>query len=649
MAVSPQFQRSHTCNIPVKWVMVLPFVVQIVGTLGLVSSLSNYYWTICICGIMLILSMVFSVLANRWISQVIEHSDLKHTEEALRQSEAILKSFLDNAPIPISIKDLEGTYLSINNEFTYWMQRPREEILGKKDQDFFPDEVIKRLRSMEKQAIFEEISISFEQTVQLPDGAHTFIMTKFPIIDDQNKVQTLAGIYLDISDRKREEMELAYNHDLREVIYNDSPDAIFLVDPFTLLIFDCNRRAVEMFEADSKQELIGIEGQTLQKYKFTDDQLKLINDEIEKFGYWSQETEYITKKGKHFWGNLAAKMIIVAGREMNLVRVTDISDRKRAEIILQESEARFQKIANISPEVIFIFVLQPNGLVYFEYVSVASEEVFSITRDDLIRNPDLTLSRLHPDDVAAYQEAFQKSLLNMEIFQHEWRIITPQGVKWIKAQSRPELRTNGDVAWYGFAFDISDRKKVDIALAEAEASLREANQELEKLINLDGLTQIANRRCFNHRIDCEWQRLHREQESLSLLMFDVDYFKHYNDCYGHQLGDECLIQIAQATKELIHRPADLVARYGGEEFIIILPNTNAQGALSVANQIHTVIRNLHIPHQRSPVSKLVSVSIGIACSIPNLKKSPNVLINQADQALYSAKQQGRNRSILFTE
>jgi diguanylate cyclase (GGDEF)-like protein/PAS domain S-box-containing protein len=448
----------------------------------------------------------------------VDITDFKQTEEALRQSEAVLNSFLENAPTPICIKDLEGTYLSINKEFAYWMQMPKEEIIGKKDQDFFPDEVIKRLRNMEKQAIFEEITVSFEQTVQLPDGVQTFIMNKFPIIDDQNKVQTLAGIYLDISDRKRAELELAYNHDLREEIYNGSADAIFLVDPFTLLIFDCNRCAVKMFEADSKQELIGIEGQTLQKHKFTEAEIISINDDIEQFGYWSQETEYITKKGKHFWGNLAAKTITVAEKEMNLVRVTDISDRKRA----------------------------------------------------------------------------------------------------------------------------------DLDLAQTEAELRRVNRELQKLVNLDGLTQIANRRCFDERIEQECQRLHREQQPLSLLMFDVDYFKRYNDCYGHQLGDDCLVKIAQAVDRLVGRAADLVARYGGEEFIVILPNTNIEGAIAVSERIHAAIADLKIPHECSDVNDFVSVSMGIVSNIPNHERSPSVLISHADQALYHAKQQGRNQSVVFT-
>ena len=150
-------------------------------------------------------------------------------------------------------------------------------------------------------------------------------------------------------------------------------------------------------------------------------------------------------------------------------------------------------------------------------------------------------------------------------------------------------------------------------LQQSETSLKQANLELEKLINLDGLTQIANRRCFDDRIKFEWERLSREQQPLSLLLFDIDYFKCYNDCYGHQLGDECLKSIAQALEQTLYRPADLVARYGGEEFVAILPNTEINGAIIVAEEMRMAIANLKIPHQNSDISNMVTVSIGITC------------------------------------
>ena len=186
-------------------------------------------------------------------------------------------------------------------------------------------------------------------------------------------------------------------------------------------------------------------------------------------------------------------------------------------------------------------------------------------------------------------------------------------------------------------------------LQQSETSLKQANLELEKLVNVDGLTQIANRRCFDDRLRSEWQRLSREQQLMSLLLLDIDYFKRYNDCYGHQVGDDCLKTIAQALKKTLCRSADLVARYGGEEFVAILPNTDLDGAIIVAEQIRRAIANLEIPHQNSEISDMVTVSIGVTSLIPSPDQKPSTLIKQADVALYCAKQQGRDRAIVFSE
>ena len=176
-----------------------------------------------------------------------------------------------------------------------------------------------------------------------------------------------------------------------------------------------------------------------------------------------------------------------------------------------------------------------------------------------------------------------------------------------------------------------------------EQKLQLANQKLQQLATIDGLTQVANRRYFDLYLQQEWQRLKREKQFLSLILLDLDYFKRYNDYYGHQAGDTCLQAIAQAAKESVLRPADLVARYGGEEFAVILPNTEQQGAAVVAQNIQQTIQALEIPHVRSEVSMIVSVSMGIASLIPTASSSPELLISQADRALYTAKQQGRDR------
>jgi diguanylate cyclase (GGDEF)-like protein len=179
----------------------------------------------------------------------------------------------------------------------------------------------------------------------------------------------------------------------------------------------------------------------------------------------------------------------------------------------------------------------------------------------------------------------------------------------------------GESSWYhfvavklgdGFAItvrDITARKKMEL-------ELQQVNRELQLLTHLDGLTKIANRRCFDEFLVREWQRLCQTGQTFALLMLDVDYFKPYNDFYGHQGGDDCLIKIAQIMQQTVCRPADLVARYGGEEFTIILSGTDLQGAMTIAEAIHDAIAGLAIPHQVSEVSQQDTLSIGIASLIP---------------------------------
>jgi diguanylate cyclase (GGDEF)-like protein len=178
----------------------------------------------------------------------------------------------------------------------------------------------------------------------------------------------------------------------------------------------------------------------------------------------------------------------------------------------------------------------------------------------------------------------------------------------------------------------------------AETLLQEANKKLEQLVNLDGLTQLANRRCFDEYLEQEWQRLGREQLPLSLIMCDIDFFKNYNDTYGHVTGDDCLRKVSGVIKESVRRPADLAARYGGEEFVLVLPNTDIEGAVNIAESIRHQLSDLAIPHEDSPISQFVTLSLGVTCLTPKVDSNPSVLLTAADYALYRAKELGRDQT-----
>jgi two-component system chemotaxis family response regulator WspR len=186
------------------------------------------------------------------------------------------------------------------------------------------------------------------------------------------------------------------------------------------------------------------------------------------------------------------------------------------------------------------------------------------------------------------------------------------------------------------------RPILTLARVKLHLSQVKEHRRLSSLSMTDGLTQIANRRYFDEFYSAEWRRACREHGTLGLIMMDIDYFKAFNDHYGHLQGDECLKAVAQQLKSAVQRPRDFVARFGGEEFIVLLPNIQPEGVRVVAERLQLVLANLMIPHAYSSASPNVSLSMGLAWCEPDNDFRPDQLVAAADEALYSAKDSGRN-------
>ena len=338
--------------------------------------------------------------------------------------------------------------------------------------------------------------------------------------------------------------------------------------------------------------------------------------------------------------------------------ITDISDRKATEIALQASQAKFATVFQMSPEPMWIS-LWATGC--FLEVNQSFCEFLGLPREDIVGKTCQELCFW--DDLASLTH-LQQALTETGMIQNFEVVVrnTRQEPRTVLMSAKQAL-LNGQDCVIGMIKDIDERKQAENLLVqakeeaeEAEAklqktqiSLEKANQKLEKLVNLDALTHIANRRCFNHYLRQEWQRLYREKNCLSLILFDVDYFKAYNDHYGHPQGDSCLFQIAQTARKTIKRSTDLVARFGGEEFAVILPNTDHSGAIAVAEQLRLAVYHLNLEHQCANQGEIVTISLGVTTQIPSDQNTTQQLIAEADAALYSAKLQGRNRSISFRE
>jgi diguanylate cyclase (GGDEF)-like protein len=248
----------------------------------------------------------------------------------------------------------------------------------------------------------------------------------------------------------------------------------------------------------------------------------------------------------------------------------------------------------------------------------------------------------HPEDLPLLKDTFEHVLRGKEeSFGLDIRMLCQSARwRWVQARGRTVERDAAGNALriVGTLIDINKYKHVEMAL-------QKANEELQRLAALDDLTQIANRRRFDERLADEWRRARRDNAVMAVILCDIDFFKLYNDTYGHVKGDEALYAVAQAISAVLKRPMDLVARYGGEEFALVLPKTDLPGATRVAREIKAAVEALQIPHEASRISPFITLSFGVAARIPIGEKPSKTLVEQADKALYKAKARGRDQIV----
>lgn len=271
----------------------------------------------------------------------------------------------------------------------------------------------------------------------------------------------------------------------------------------------------------------------------------------------------------------------------------------------------------------------------FSYIGPQIEQLLGWKPDSWISVEDWA-ARMHEDDrekVVNFCVSQSKSGIDHEA---DYRALTADG-NYVWIRDVVHVVRNGDEveALVGFMFDISERKKT-------EEELHRLNRKLEEYSFSDGLTGVANRRLFDMTLEREWGSAYRECRPLSLIMFDVDYFKDYNDQYGHPAGDDCLKRVAQLLSTVAGRSRDLFARFGGEEFVMLLPETDAHNAVAVAEKCRQLVLDEMIPHRASKLGAFLSVSCGVSTIIPTVKDTSSAFVERVDWLLYQAKKEGRN-------
>ena len=273
----------------------------------------------------------------------------------------------------------------------------------------------------------------------------------------------------------------------------------------------------------------------------------------------------------------------------------------------------------------------------FAYIGPQIEQLLGWPQHSWISANDWA-ERIHEEDrdkVVNFCIAQSQSGIDHEA---DYRALTRDGdYVWIRDVVHVVRNAAGEPeALIGFMFDISERKRT-------EEQLLALQKQLEEFSYKDGLTGINNRRMFDSIMEIEWINAQRTRRPLSLILLDIDFFKQFNDHYGHIQGDDCLRRVALTLGQAATRPRDCVARYGGEEFVLVLPETDAHSAQKVAERYRRLIGQLQIPHEQSNVAPLLTISLGVGTIVPEAQDSPLAFIEAVDRLLYQAKQQGRDR------
>lgn len=613
-------------------------------------------------------------------------SERKRAEIELEETRNFLQSVLDNLPVAVYVKDAqELRFVLWNAATTELLGYSATQAVGKTDFDLFRPQQAEICTTSDREVLSgRKIVEVLEEQIWSAQGTPKIIRNKkVGVYDPAGEPQYIIGFAEDISDRKRAEAALQESEARFRAIFEQAAIGIVVSTP--------DGHLIQMNERFST--LIGYNPQTDPPLHYKD--LTSPEDEQQESGYWQAllageistytlEREYCLRSGDRIWVNVSVSLIRNAAGEplYALGLVEDIGERKQVEAVLRQQVERESVISAITNRIRRSLNLQ-------EILNTTVTEVRHILNADRA-----LIFRLYPDDTGSiiaesvlpayplpeemylanecfppecyeyYRQGKPRIILNVETDQ--WaclgEFMQKMGVKSKIVAPITQHDEEGNIGVWGLLIihacavsrdwqdteadllkKISNQLAIAIQQAELCHKLQGANQELNRLASIDGLTQIANRRHFGTSLAQEWQRLQRERSPLSLILCDIDYFKPYNDRYGHLAGDRCLQQVAQALHLALKRPADLVARYGGEEFVAILPNTDCAGAIHIAEQIQNAIAALNLPHCCSQVSDRITVSLGIASQIPTPNLSSDDLIAAADLALYQAKSQGRNR------
>lgn len=563
--------------------------------------------------------------ANEVLILIRDISHRKQVEEALRLSEAANRSILSAIPDLMFRVSQEGLYRGyIKTQAVPDLVPLEADPVGHSLAEYLPEDLIQRQMGVIQQVLSTRVVQNYEQQIVINGQMQYEEISVAPSGDDE-----VLFMVRNITARKLAEIALQETEATQRAILDAIPDLLIRLTGQGIRLGFMSGGEVTLKESvvcDRPQSIFETLPLPLARRR-----MEAIGQALATGDRQVYEQAIVTQGELHYEETRIVKL-----RENEvLVMVRDITARKKAEIALQESEAKFRGVFESAAVGICLTALDGQYL----QVNASLCEMLGYAEGELL---GLTFQEVtHPSDLEK-ELALLHRLLQGEIeFYHlEKRYLHRSGqVVWVMLSLSLICDKDGRPLYFVRLLQNITQQKV------MEADLRHANDELEAIAHTDALTQAANRRRFDEYMAVEWRRLARSEDPLSLILLDVDFFKPYNDYYGHPAGDECLRQVTQALQRCTRRPTDLVARYGGEEFALILPNTPAEGALNLAQDIREAIQALQIAHARSTVSPFLTVSLGLATLVPTPDLTPSWLIRAADAALYKAKQSGRDRFV----
>jgi diguanylate cyclase (GGDEF)-like protein/PAS domain S-box-containing protein len=454
--------------------------------------------------------------------------------------------------------------------------------------------------------------------LQLHVAAGIFILYSISVVQERKKA----------TERRLQEIA-----SLHKLVTENSRDAIVLIN----FSGEGNyiSAAAESMTGWSREELLAMNGLELLHPEDQSNAVALMSNLHSGVEGGVIEARLRKRSGEFLWveANLRLVRDPVTGVPTGILKIVrDINERKATEQKLHEIVALHKLVTENSRDIIILADFNGRR----SYVSAAAESMGGWTREELLEQGSFGL--VHPEDLAKAEAAVNELRSGAEGTMIECRAQKKDGEYiWVEANLHivRDPATGAPSGILNILRDINERK-------QAEQKLQEAYSVVEALAVTDALTGLANRRRFDQYIAGEWRRGIRDGKPLSMLLIDADFFKSYNDAYGHLRGDSCLKQIAESCQDVVARPGDLVARFGGEEFAIVLPNTSKEGAVQVANEVCLALRGRQLPHNGN-LPGIVTISVGCATMVPQFEKHVHDLIEMADQALYRAKKNGRNQ------